>query len=445
MSEVADKTFDVVIVGAGFSGLTLAHHLPRDLSVLLVDRKARLDVAYESTGLVTVRTKELLASFLPGLDEFIPNRIDTIAVIGTDFTRSFFSSTRHPWIFSTDTPSLVAYMGNCLPKNITLLTATTFEAFESVDKDLIRTDLVSPKGKLSVKARFLVGGDGGRSRVAMNSRALSKNTRFLFGYEKVFFGDITFGDRPDTTVYHYWFGEFSLGYGGWLSPTTVRGKRAFRIGLAKLGDDATEARKLDDFIDRIEKRGMIRIANEDRRPDCSYGGYIPINGPLKTVYADRTLLLGDAAGFCGAFAADGIKGALVSAMAAAELIPTFIVSKDASVFGRYKAIVNQHDSLMRYFRKQKLYRFIWNQMRRNSTYDAMFALIARDRDSFISQFSDAKNSGGSLVRIVLKPSALLHLLRYGLLWLRDFLFRRTSQRSSNANSSQVKPAKPLDL
>jgi len=408
---------DIIIIGASFSGLALAHRLPGDLRVLVVDRKKRLNAICESTGLVTTKTMELLKSFVPDLRKYLTNDIKTMAVVSTDFQTNFFSSAKEPWIYSTDTPELLARMGELLPKNVELVCDAEFMSAERNAESVV----VSVKRDSEIvdySCKILVGADGGRSRVAEKC-GLGRNEKFLLGYEKVYPGNILFGENPESTVYHYWFGEFSLGYGGWLSPSTVNGQPVFRIGLAKLGVNKNEIKKLDEFIEKLVSLGHIKLTG-----NClyEYAGYIPIGGALKNTYRDRVLLIGDAAGLCGAFAADGIKGALVSGIVAAKLIDKYISEADERVFVNFGKELNKFDSLLTYFKKQQLYRFVWSAMKKNSTFRAMFEVIVADKQSFISQFSDAKNTGGGLFKIIFKPRLFPKLIRYGVLWLRDWFF-----------------------
>ncbi len=55
--------YDVLIVGASFAGLTLVHHLPRHLRVLVVDAKPLAGASVESTGLITTKTYEEFKTF----------------------------------------------------------------------------------------------------------------------------------------------------------------------------------------------------------------------------------------------------------------------------------------------------------------------------------------------------------------------------------------------
>lgn len=413
---------DVVIVGASFSGLTLAHHLPRNLKVLVLDVKKNLDAYVESTGLITQATYDLLADFVD-IERYTTNKITSIGVVGTDYKRHFFSSTDVPWIYSTATPQLIKHMAETLPKNVTLSINSEFTGYK------VRTDNPSPLEISFLKkaqehvvgARFIVGADGARSSVAKMDRKLSKNKKFLIGLEKVFHGNILFGPHPDATVYHYWFGEFSLGYGGWLSPTVINGEKAFRLGLAKLSRNANEFYKIDDFIRKLKESGMIAI-KPGTKEILTFASMIPIGGQLRTVFTNYSLLIGDAAGLCGAFAADGIKGAVVSGKVAARLISRFL-GGDKKALGHFYPEIQKCNKLVTYYKKQMFYRWLWNRMKSNRTFDAMFDVISRSKDSFLNQFCDSKDRQKSLLRVVLKFSNLLILLKYGWYVFLDF-FRR---------------------
>lgn len=402
--------YDVVIIGASFAGLTLAHHLPKEMRVLILDMKQSLDQYVESTGLITEKTYTMLKEFLPDLDRYIPNKITTIGVVAPDYQKHFFSHTKEPWIYTTDTPAIVKRLSETLPKNVELKISSQFVKHEVTDAG-VEVHYTSRGAKHCMKAKFIVGADGAISPVA-RSAGLSQNKKFLVGIEKVFLGHITFGPQPDKTVYHYWFGEFSLGYGGWLSPTTVDGKPAFRLGLAKLKEDAKELVKVKEFVRILEEKGMIEI-QPDSKELLTFTSMIPIGGALKQVYNDHAMLLGDAAGLCGAFAADGIKGAILSGKVAAKLIPQHLLG-DKKALSRFHSEIQKHGKMMTYYRKQVLYRFIWNRMKSDRSFHAMFDVIAREKDSFLNQFCDSKDRNKSLVSVVLKWRNLPHLVKYGL-------------------------------
>ncbi|MFA6306110.1 MAG: NAD(P)/FAD-dependent oxidoreductase [Candidatus Gracilibacteria bacterium] len=404
--------YDVVIVGASFSGLTLAHHLPRNLKVLVLDMKKDLNAYIESTGLITQATYDLLADFVD-IKPYIPNKIMAIGVVGTDFNRHFFSYSDLPWIYSTDTPKLVKHMSETLPENVTLSINSKFTDYkieQNADFSLVISFLKNNEEQI-VRSKFIVGADGAKSSVAISNKSLSQNKKFLIGLEKVFCGDILFGPHPDETVYHYWFGEFSLGYGGWLSPTIINGEKAFRLGLAKLSENANEFGKIKDFVEMLKSKNMIKI-KDSTHEILTFASMIPIGGPLKNVYDDYSLLIGDAAGLCGAFAADGIKGAIVSGKVAAKLIPAYL-NGHKNALKNYRNEIQKCNKLMTYYKKQILYRWLWDRMKSNRTFDTMFDIISKSKEGFLSQFCDSKDRHKSLLSIVLKISNLPILLKYG--------------------------------
>jgi flavin-dependent dehydrogenase len=257
----------------------------------------------------------------------------------------------------------------------------------------------------------------------MMGKKLSKNKKILIGLEKVFYGDILFGPQPLRTVYHYWFGEFSIGYGGWLSPTIINGKKAFRLGLAKLAKNANEFHKIDDFIDKLKEKKMIKI-KADTEVISTFASMIPIGGPLKNVSTDYSLLIGDAAGLCGAFAADGIKGAVVSGKVAAKLIYRHLNGERKALNYFYREI-QKYNKLMTYYKKQIFYRWLWNLMKSNRTFDTMFAIIAKSKEDFLNQFCDSKDRHKSLLSVVLKFSNVSILFKYAWYVFLD-LFKKSS-------------------
>ncbi len=414
------QKFDVVIVGASFSGLTLAHHLPKNLSILIVDQKPNVGSTVESTGLITTKTYNELKTFFD-IDRYITNSVSSICVVAPYFKDHFISSTSEPWIYQTDTRGLVKALADSVPENVTIKTGVRFNSVKDVDGKSVVT-LQYNGDTEDVVTKFLVGADGSRSSVAKAVKGLDVHQKFLFGYEKVIFGKILLGENPEETIYHYWFGSFSLGYGGWISPTFIESKPAFRIGLAKHMKDRGEAVELlDKFINKLCEERMIDVDANDKGVAYAFGGIIPIDGVLKNIAKDNIMLIGDAAGYCGAFAADGIKGSVVSGKESAKLIVDYFAG-DASA--AYKLIENIESSsgLISYYKKQLRYRWLWNQMKNDQTFTAMYDIIQKERGSFLDQFCDSKDSKKSLTRTVLRVKYLPSLVLYSVYILVDMLF-----------------------
>jgi len=397
-------------------------HLSNNLRVLIVDAKPSAGSSVESTGLITTKTYDALKAFFP-IDDYITNPISAICVVAPNFKDHFISETDVPWIYQTDTRALVKAMADAVPANVDVQMKTVFKTAVDEGKKTVVTVQSQGENERYITCGVLVGADGSRSKVAEVSDGLDRNDAFLFGFERVYFGDVHLGPRPSETIFHYWFGTFSLGYGGWISPTIVDGRPAIRIGLAKLMKERGKASALlETFTRRLLADGVMSIEGEVGEPDHSFGSLIPIGGTVKRTDAKNRVLIGDAAGYCGAFAADGIKGSVVSGVLAAELIEQYL-SGDKDALHLMHAGVEERTGLISYYARQVRYRWIWDQMRRNDTFHAMFAIIEQEKETFVDQFCDSKDTRRSLSWTVLKVKYIPKLVWYSLLIARDFLVR----------------------
>lgn len=413
--------YDVVIVGASFSGLTLAHHLPLDTKVLLIDVKPSAGSSVESTGLITEHTRQEFSSFFP-IDTYITNPISAICVVAPNYDDYFVSHTTTPWIYQTDTKQLVKALADTLSPNVTFLPKTAFVSVEDTPDGKKAVTIMTSGAKQVIETTFLVGADGGHSPVAKAIPELDTQDTFLFGYEEVHYGTILLGDIPAETIYHFWFGEFSLGYGGWLSPTYMDERPAFRIGLAKYPKDRGEARGLlKEFLRILQEKNIITLSENPEKPVYLFGSHIPIGGIVKSIAAKNTLLIGDAAGFCGAFAADGIKGSVISGKEAALLITKYLEAPFDTIAEELRTNMNKHHFLIDYYKRQVLYRWVWDQMKRDRTFFAMYTIIKKEKEHFLDQFCDSKEKKKSLSRTVLKVKYIPNLIWYSLCILWDMI------------------------
>ncbi len=400
--------YDVVVVGASFSGLTLCHHLGGQNKILILDAKPFAGSTVESTGLITTNTYNEFKSFFP-IDTYITNPISSICVVAPNMSDFFVSTTHEPWIYQTDTRGLVRALAESLDPRIEQSMKTVFLGAEEEEMGVRVRLRRFGKSEETIRTRLLVGADGSHSAVAKAHPSLDTNERFLFGYEQVVPGEVHLGPNPEETIYHFWFGEFSLGYGGWLSPTREAGRNAFRVGLAKLEHDRGDAKSLlEQFVIHLKERGIVSCEGP---ATYAFGSLIPINPVRRRVSTAHTVLIGDAAGYCGAFAADGIKGSVVSGKVAAELIQTQLQTHQPQLHLLHKKVAAR-SGLIAYYTRQVRYRWIWDRMKRNRTFEAMWKIINRERDTFLDQFCDSKDARRSLTRTVLKWKHLPLLVPY---------------------------------
>jgi flavin-dependent dehydrogenase len=186
-----------------------------------------------------------------------------------------------------------------------IIFSTRFEGARR-DGGLIRLD------GINLAARFLIGADGARSRVA-EAFGLSQNRRFLTGLEV----ELEPNDSVDPRFLHC-FADSRLapGYIAWAAP----GPDVIQVGLAVRDGSKPD---LAAFMQATEEQfGWSRSRVVGRR-----SGLIPCGGPLRRVAAPGVLLIGDAAGWVSPMTGGGIRLAFCYGRRAASVVADHLQSR----------------------------------------------------------------------------------------------------------------------
>lgn len=344
---------DVLVVGAGLAGLRTASLLAeRGHEVLLAERRHTLTAAIRTTGIFVRRALDDFT--LP--PECLGPPIRRVVLYPPGLRRPVSLVSGRDEFRVGDMAALYATGARvAADAGVRILLGTRYAGRRA------GTFLLDgPDGPARVRARFVVGADGARSRVARDL-GLDRNRRLLVGAEEVF--EVRAGAEPPT--FHCVLDPLlAPGYLAWV----IDDGRHAHVGVAGYADRFPHGlrRALDGFSASAPGlRGVDRPAQVERR-----GGPIPVGGLLRRIGCAGGLLVGDAAGAVSPLTAGGLDPCLrMSELAAAAL-------DDALVSGRPDSVWHYDGGALRHrFRGKLLLRKGLAQIRTPAVAAAAFTLL----------------------------------------------------------------------
>lgn len=284
---------DVLVVGAGLAGLHTATLLAqRGHDVLLVERRPSLTGAIRTTGIFVRRT---LDDF-PLPPECLGPPIRRVVLYPPGLRRPVtLVSARDEYRVGDMAPLYAAAADAATDAGVRIALGTRYAGRRD------RTYLLTGRdGPTRVRARFVVGADGARSRVARDLD-LDRNHHLLIGAEEVF--EIPRSEEPPT--FHCVLDpSLAPGYLAWV----VNDGRHAHVGTAGY------ANRFPDGLRRaLERFGTSAPGLPSTpRPDEveRRGGPIPVGGLLRRISCADGLLVGDAAGAVSPLTAGGLDPCL---------------------------------------------------------------------------------------------------------------------------------------
>lgn len=403
--------YDIIIVGASFSGLMMAGQLDKNLKILVLERKESIYSTMETTGLITNRTKAYFEKYIGNIDDSLLHNISSIGVVAPNFEDFFLSTMQEPWIYTTNPNELMKIVASKFGENITIKYNCEFK-----DSEMGENEWIVKTSQGTERCRLLIGADGALSQVAIKSKVVSTNQKMLIGFEKLFPGKILKGRGHGEDIYHFWFGEMALGYGGWMSPDFVDGEDFVRIGFAIHKENAFEQKKMELFIEKLIENNWIEI---DKSREDYFADLIPAGGVVDKVYDKKCLLIGDAAGICGPFAADGIQGAIVSGYVAAQCSNIYFKNNNESIFDEFLNRIEEESGLISYYKKQIRYRFLWERFKSNKSFDLLYRICEKKKKVFLENYCKSKDHKKSLTKSLFVPSNSINLVKLGFSLIND--------------------------
>lgn len=307
------QTVDVLIVGAGLAGLHTARLLARrELSVLVVDRRRSLSAGIRTTGIFVRRTLE---------DFDLPEHL---LGPGVRDVLLYPPSRRAPIRLTSDRDEYrVADMPGVYEHARRVAESAGARVMLGVRYDGSSAGVVRLEGAEPVRARFIVGADGARSRVARDL-GLDVNRRLIVGAELVH----PIASGTTTPAFHCVLDpRVAPGYLGWV----IDDGHHAHVGVAGYADAmrAGVRHLLDEFAADAPGRTAPTGPIERR------GGPIPVGGVLRRLACPAGLLVGDAAGAVSPLTAGGLDPCLRMSELAASVAADYLRTGDERQLKRY--------------------------------------------------------------------------------------------------------------
>jgi flavin-dependent dehydrogenase len=303
---------DVLIVGAGLAGLWAASALGRrGVRVLLVDHKREVSASVATTGIFVRRSLE--SFHLP--EDCLGPPVRHVRMHSPSGRVLALESGRDEFRVGRMGPLYQRLLTGARALGVTWSPATHFEGCETSAQGSVAS-LRRNGRSVRARARFILGADGARSRVA-TALSLDSNFAWIVGVEDVL-ADVPLEGPP---CFHCFLDpEIAPGYLGWL----VHDGSEVHIGVA--GNPARFAAR--DALDKLRVRARRIVPLERGRLVERRGGWIPVNGVLRSIVNSHGMLLGDAAGAVSPLTAGGLDPCLRLSEFAAGQVAEYLMSGD---------------------------------------------------------------------------------------------------------------------
>lgn len=360
------NTYDVIVIGASFAGLSFASvGAALGLRVLVLERDERIGGVVRTTG---VLFSDVL-NFVDVPARFLMNAIRRIQLQPPDRPAIEVSSRAYRF-YMVDVPGMLQWMATgAEERGATVRCNTTFLNADYDTNGLMHINTGSSsdgKEKNTYFARFLIGADGTRSRVA-KCMQLDQNIHYLAGAEWLI--DNVPLDRE--TFYLIMNHTLAPGYCVWLAPHGD----IVALGVAGHPRDYSPTTSLKTAQTLFSDVTDLSNAHVVERK----AGVIPVGGRLRRIYRDdsrgKVLLLGDAAGLCGAATGGGIYPALISGKVAAHAVATEVLNGERGAIKAYERNVLQAGKLGPYLRIEDWLRWALDSMKSDADVSMLYSFF----------------------------------------------------------------------
>jgi flavin-dependent dehydrogenase len=302
--------YDVVIVGAGPAGATLARLVGRSSRTLLVDRRAARPAALGAReakccgGLLAPDAQRALAALGLGVPHDVLVGPQLFAVRAVDVASGRERHYQRSYV-NVDRGRFDEWLRSLVPREVEVRMGTRLTAVRDAG-DHVAVELEAPGGTIVERARLVVGADGAASCVRRRGLPEAGEPATYLAVQEWFEAR-----RPDP-CYTALFDPDVTDFYGWVIPKADR----LVVGAAlRPGPDAPA--RFAGLVRTLGGLGIQLGRSVGREGTMLYRPRRPSHVALG---AGRIALVGEAAGFVSPSSAEGVSSALRSASALAAAL-----------------------------------------------------------------------------------------------------------------------------
>ena len=289
--------YDAIVIGTGPAGSTAARHIAAaGLATLLIEK--------EKLPRVKTCGGALSEYALSNLGLKLPNSLIERECFGARIrygTCSLESETRERLSVMISRDRFDHHLANCAVD----AGAELIEGVRVISTHTGEDCVVVETTEGTFRSKVVIGADGVNSVCAKNVRPSFTQQETGFALEAEIPASNEHIDDYIFNKVEFHFGVIPKGY-GWVFPKDGH----FSVGIGGMGQGLS--RPIDAYRDFVKGLGFDYVKPR--------GHFLPIGGLDRKTYANRTLLVGDAAGYVDAFFGEGIAYAIASGNLAAETV-----------------------------------------------------------------------------------------------------------------------------
>ncbi|MDO5815554.1 MAG: NAD(P)/FAD-dependent oxidoreductase [Methanobrevibacter sp.] len=387
--------YDVMVVGAGPVGSTIAYYLSRNgLNVAISEKKREVGYPLQCAGILSKHIFE--KNELP--DEVIINTVQG----------AFLHTQNH--ILNVETQENVAYVIDRIAYDQFLLNRATENGVDLINQKVVDVDTEEGITYFSnnqfITSKIIIACDGHSSKIASkigNEQKSYHASQMLVSIDDENMGNFRKSDKKKDDYVDTFLSEEILPGFLWIIPLE---NNTYRVGLFSNQSHKNQDVTLMDFLNENFEYEILE----------RYKGFIPIFNDKNQLVKDRVILVGDAASQIKPTSGGGLLIAFDSCKIASKYVLEAIKNDDINILEGYQKEFN--DKYLKEFSYQFKVQKTLNLLN-DDDLDYLFEKLKRnDCERIISEYGDMDNQS-ALVKEFIKRGLIFKIIP-------TFLFKKVT-------------------